>query len=79
MKEINDRFTFDKLFRELIYNEYSFEEAKEFIMNNYSLSILVFQERIENGFYKNISLCEESKDLMELRNSIYSNFFQNKN
>ena len=75
MKEINDRFTFDKLFRELMRNEYSHEEAKDFLINNYSLNILVFQERIENEFYKKISLTEEMEDLIELKTSIYIKYF----
>jgi hypothetical protein len=76
----NDRFTFDNKFRYLLKNKFSNEEAKEFLMNNYSLSALVFQERIENEFYKNILPSEIiSKDLLELKNEIVKNNFLNKN
>jgi len=43
-----DRFTFDKIFRLLLRNDYTKEEAKEIILHNCFLSILVFQERIYN-------------------------------
>ena len=79
MECINDRFTFDNLFRKLLQENYSIEEAKDFLVNHYSLSALVFQERIENEFYKKISLFEDSKDLLELKNEIYSTFYLNKN
>jgi hypothetical protein len=80
MKWINDRFSFDNTFRLLLKEGFSYESAKIFITNNYSLSALVFQERIENGFYKKIS-CEEniSTDLLEFRSNIYNDFFLNKN
>ncbi|MDN5353862.1 MAG: hypothetical protein PWQ09_618 [Candidatus Cloacimonadota bacterium] len=73
MKWINDRFTFDNLFRKLLQKNYSHYEAKVFILNNYSLSALVFQERIENNFYKKIVIDNESEDLIVLRNKIYRN------
>ncbi len=53
MEWINDRFCFDNLFRKLLQKNYSNKEAKNYILNNYSLSALVFQERIENNFTKN--------------------------
>ena len=72
MNWINDRFTFDNRFRMLLQDEFSHEAAKDFIINNYSLSALVFQERIENKFYKKISCSEKiSRDLLELRKEIY--------
>ncbi len=80
MERINGRFAFDNSFRWLLQNGYSRDEAKEFIMNNYSLSALVIQERIENQFYKNILPFEKvSKDLMKLKDEIYGKFFCNKN
>jgi hypothetical protein len=77
---INDRFTFDKVFKMLLQRGFSHEKAKDFLMNNYSLSALAFQERIENKFYMNIS-CDEnnSSDLVELRKEVFNNFFINKN
>ena len=77
---INDRFTFDKVFRMLLQDGFSHENAKDFLMNNYSLSVLAFQERIENKFYMNIS-CDEnnSSDLVELKNEVFNEIFLNKN
>ena len=79
MKLINDRFTFDNLFRKLLQEKCNHEEAKEFIINDYSLSAMVYQERIENDFYKKISIDEESEDLIELKNEIFNEFFLYKN
>jgi hypothetical protein len=77
---INDRFSFDKVFKVLLQNGFSHEETKDFIMNNYLLSALVFQERIENLFYMNISCIENiSSDLLELRNEIFNKIFLNQN
>ena len=78
MKQINDRFNFDKLFRELMFKGYSHEEAKDFMIHNYSLGILVFQERIENESYRKISANEEMNDLIELKTRIYNRHFLNK-
>lgn len=47
MISINDRFTFDKVFRMLLQDGFSHENAKEFLIYNYSLSALTFQEGIE--------------------------------
>lgn len=77
---INDRFSFDKVFRMLLQNGFSHENAKDFLMNNYSLSALVFQERIESKFYLKISCYENnSSDLVELRNEVFNEIFLNKN
>lgn len=71
MEQINDRFTFDDVFRQLLNDGCSNEEAREFILNNFSLSALVFQERIENLSYLYISANEKmSKDLLELKEGI---------
>jgi hypothetical protein len=80
MNWINDRFTFDNRFRILKKEGFSFQEAKDFILNNYSLSTLVIQERIENDFYKKIS-CDKimSEDLFLLKNKVYNEAFLNKN
>jgi hypothetical protein len=79
MERINDRFTFDKLFRKLLQEDYSHKDAKDFIMNNYSLNALVFQERIENNLFKKIIVDEESEDLRELKNMIHKKILLNKN
>ena len=68
-----DRFTFDKIFRLLLRNDYTKEEAKEIILHNCFLSILVFQERIYNNYYKQIKIEEEfSEDLIKLKNEIFN-------
>jgi hypothetical protein len=79
MEWINDRFCFDNLFRKLLQKNYSNKEAKNYILNNYSLSALVFQERIENNFYKKIAIDNESEDLITLKNKIYRKILFNKN
>jgi hypothetical protein len=79
MEWINDRFCFDNLFRKLLQKNYSNKEAKNYILNNYSLSALVFQERIENNFYKKIAIDNESEDLITLINKIYRKILFNKN
>lgn len=80
MNWINDRFTFDNVFRWLLQNGFSEEDAKNFLLNNYSLSALVFQERIENGFYKNIAFNENiSADLLEFKMKIFNDVFLCKN
>ena len=67
--EVYDRFTFDSLFRLLLSNDFDHEEALDFILCNCSLSTLVFQERIYNKYYLNISTDEAmSDDLIILRN-----------
>jgi hypothetical protein len=71
MKRINDRFSFDNLFKRLLCENYSHIEAKDFILSNYSLSAYVFQDRIENNFYDRIKVNQVSEDLIELKNKIY--------
>lgn len=44
MRQINDRITFDNLFRGLLLEGYSHEEVKGILMNNYAVNLLVFQE-----------------------------------
>jgi hypothetical protein len=59
-----DRFTFDKIFRFLLNNNFDHEGAKDLILHNCRLSALVLQERIHNRFYKKIKVDEEmSTDL----------------
>ncbi len=78
-KKCFDRFTFDLLLRMLLIEGFSHEEAKDIILFNCSLSTLVIQERIENNFYKNISLNEDSEDLIKLKTEIYFLKFVSKN
>lgn len=79
MKQINDRFTFDSLFRKLLKASLNKTEALNYILNKYSLSTLVVQERIENKFYRKIKPDEEiSTDLLELKNGFFKEQFLNK-
>ena len=77
--KVYDRFTFDSLFRYLLKDEYKYEEAKNFIINNCALSALVLQERIYNNYYLKISVDDEiSYDLLELKNEAYNKKLENK-
>ncbi|MCJ7728910.1 MAG: hypothetical protein MUO27_03400 [Sedimentisphaerales bacterium] len=49
--EVFDRFTFDYLFRRLLFDGYDHEAAKEIILFNCALSLLVMQERLDNKYY----------------------------
>lgn len=66
-QECFDRFTFDDIFRFLLKQGTSHEEAKDVILYNCSLSAIIFQERIDNDFYKSISVSDTvSDDLQQL-------------
>lgn len=72
-KECYDRFTFDKVFKFLLLQDYSAEEAKDIVLFNCYLSTITFQERIENGFYKKINVDSGfSEDLKKIRNAIFN-------
>lgn len=65
--ECFDRFTFDKIFRFLLNEGVSHEEAKDVILFNCSLSAIIFQERIDNNYYKSICVSDTiSDDLKQL-------------
>jgi len=49
--EVFDRFTFDYLFRRLLFDGYDQEAAKDIILYNCALSLLVMQERLDNKYY----------------------------
>ncbi len=49
--EVLDRFIFDYLFKRLLADGYDQEEAKDIIMYNCTLSLIVMQERFDNGYY----------------------------
>ncbi len=71
-----DRFTYDKIFRLLLIHGFTNEEAKDIILYKCSLSALVFQERIDNGYYKKISVNDRtSEDLLEFKNEIFNKVF----
>lgn len=78
--ELYDRFSFDNFVRLLLYEGFDTEDVFNFIMNNCKLSTLVFQERIENEYYKQISVDNTiSDDLKQLRQEMFYKNFPNKN
>ena len=78
--KVYDRFSFDNLFRHLLTEGLDAEESIIFIMNNCKMSALVFQERIENEYYKQIRIGDKlSDDLRSLKQKIFNNYFQDKN
>lgn len=52
---IYELYSFDNLFRLLLKNGFDHKEALLFILANCSLSALVFQERIHNKRYRELS------------------------
>ena len=71
-----DRFTFDNIFKYLLSEDFTHEEAKDYIIYNCSLSAIIFEERIENGFYKKININDSiSEDLQLLKNKIFNTHF----
>jgi len=52
---VYDRFSFDNLFRLLLANNFDHEDALMFMIANCSMSALVFQERIHNERYLELS------------------------
>lgn len=80
LPEIYDRFSFDNLFRFLLKQGLDPDEAIIFILNNCKISTLVYQERIENEYYKKISIKEIlSEDLRNLKQEVFNKYFKNKN
>jgi hypothetical protein len=72
-----DRFTFDKIFRFLLKNDFDHEEAKDAIFYNCSLSALVLQERIHNRYFYKIKAEEEmSADLLALKNDMAKDYLK---
>jgi len=53
--QINDRFSFDYLFRRLLQLGFGHEQSKDIIVSCFSVSALVSQERVENGYYLRLS------------------------
>jgi len=76
-EECFDRFTFDKVFRFLLSQDFDAEEAKDIMLDHCQLSPLVAQERIENRFYKKISTEEEiSSDLRQLIDEAHTEYWR---
>lgn len=69
--ELNDRFSFDDVFRRLLAEGYDNDEAMQYILDNYSLGLIVMQERVENNFYEQINQSDKiSSDLKKWRDEI---------
>jgi len=78
MYKVYDRFTFDNLFRVLLNEDFEPEDALNFILCNCSLSAIIFEERIYNKYYLNISVEDTiSPDLAALRNQYLFEIVQN--
>ena len=54
----NDLYTFDNLFCLLLANGFDHEDALNFILADYSLIARVFQEKIHNMGYENLSAAD---------------------
>ncbi len=78
--EVYDRFTFDYLFKRLLADGYDHEAAKETILYNCALSLLVMQERLDNGYYLKMKADDNiAPDLMELYREAFNKAFFNEN
>lgn len=53
---VYELYTFDNFFRLLLKSGFDHESSLSFILCNCSLSALVFQERIHDGNYKQLSM-----------------------
>ncbi len=78
--EVFDRFTFDAVFRRLLADGYGHEEAKEIIMHHCALSALVLQERIQNGYYFELSeAIPFADDFVQLKREALDNAINSRN
>ena len=65
--DVFDRFTFDYLFKRLLFDGYDHEEAKDIIVHNCALSLLITQDRIDNEYYLEISVDNRmAADLLDM-------------
>lgn len=80
LPEVFDRFTFDYLFKRLLFDGYDQEAAKDIILYNCALSLLVMQERLDNKYYLKMKATDGvAPDLMELYREGLKNRFFNEN
>jgi hypothetical protein len=78
--EVFDRFTFDYLFKRLLTDGYDNEQAKDVILYNCALSLLVMQERLNNDYYLKIKADDSmAPDLMELYHEAFNKSLFNEN
>jgi len=70
---VYELFTFDNLFRLILADGYSHDEVLDFMIANCSFSALVFQERIHDNKYEDLSI----KDLLSPEeSSVKGNFIK---
>ncbi len=78
--DVFDRFTFDYLFKRLLADGYDNEEAKDIILYNCALSIIVTQERMDNDYYLEISVSVGmAPDLLEMYREEFNKAVFNEN
>ena len=78
--EVFDRFTFDYLFKRLLADGYDNEQAKDVILYNCALSLLVMQERLDNGYYLKMKADDIiAPDLLDLYYEAYIKMLANRN
>jgi hypothetical protein len=77
--EVYDRFTFDYLFKRLLADGYDNEQAKDVILYSCSLSALVMQERLDNGYYLKMKADDDmAPDLLALYCEAFIRMLRNK-
>lgn len=72
---VYDRFSFDTLFRLLLKEGFDHEDALSFMLANCSLSALVFQDRIHNEEYRELSAADAIPACEAARRAIVINDF----
>ena len=72
---VYDRFTFDNLFRLLLKEGFDHKDALSFVIANCSLSALVFQDRIHNERYRELSSADAMPVYEAARRAIVINDF----
>ncbi|MGD1042840.1 MAG: hypothetical protein ABR913_07205 [Sedimentisphaerales bacterium] len=78
--DVFDRFTFDYLFKRLLADGYDHEEAKDIILYNCALSLLVTQERLDNEYYLKIKATDGmAPDLLDMQREELKKQLFNKN
>ena len=78
--EVFDRFTFDYLFKRLLTDGYDNEQAKDVILYNCALSLLVMQERLDNGYYLKMKTDDIiAPDLLDLYCEAFVKMLANRN
>lgn len=74
MREINDRFTFDDVFRKNLPEfEYDYKETLNYITITHSLGLIPLHERVHNQYYLKINddLSEDLQTLVEEESKKY--------